>query len=109
MPIMHRTSSFLTALLLAFIVVIGVFSFSRAAAGSQEIWLNIDVEGLRLSVMQGQTTALVFENIAIGSNGATWNKQLNDEQPPLGEFTITEVRPSTRFNLFMAINYYWRT
>lgn len=102
---MQYASGFLTVLLVVFTVFTGVVSFSSAAVGSSEIWLDIDTEASRLTVMQGQTTALVFENIAIGSNGTTWNKQLNDEQTPLGDFTITEVRTSTRFNLFMAINY----
>jgi murein L,D-transpeptidase YafK len=95
----------LSTLLIAFIVVTGFASLSSAAAGSTEIWLDIDTKALSLTVMQGQTMAIVFENIAIGSNGATWNKQLNDEQTPLGDFTITEVRTSNRFNLFMPINY----
>jgi hypothetical protein len=99
------TKPALSALLVAFIVVTGLASLSRAAAGSTEIWLDIDTKASSLTVMQGQTRAIVFQNIAIGSNGASWNRQLNDEQTPLGDFTITEVRSSKRFDLFMLINY----
>ena len=47
----------------------------------------------------------VFENIAIGSNGATRDKQVGDERTPLGEYRITEIRDSRRFYRFMALDY----
>ncbi len=75
------------------------------AATSADVWLSVDTEQLNLAVMRGETELQVFENIAIGSNGTSMNKRRGDETTPLGEFTITEIRRSKRFELFMAINY----
>ena len=72
---------------------------------AKDLWLVIDTEKLNLSVMQGDKAVKVFENIAIGSNGPTLNKQRNDDKTPLGEFKITQIRPSDRFKLFMALSY----
>jgi murein L,D-transpeptidase YafK len=75
------------------------------AAPANDVWLSIDTDKLSLAVMQGNAPLKVFENIAIGSNGSTLNKQRGDEKTPLGEFTITQIRRSERFKLFMALNY----
>lgn len=78
---------------------------ARDAAVSPDIWLSVDTERLYLAVMQGDTELKVFDNIAIGSNGASETRSAGDETTPLGEFTITDIRPSSRFELFMEINY----
>jgi murein L,D-transpeptidase YafK len=70
-----------------------------------DVWLAIDTDQLQLAVMEGDTALQVFENIAIGSNGPTLAKRRGDSTTPLGEFTITQIRPSNRFELFMAIDY----
>lgn len=75
------------------------------AAPEPDVWVSIDTDKLNLAVMQGDKPLKVFDNIAIGSNGPTLTKQRNDEKTPLGEFKITEIRPSGRFNTFMALNY----
>ena len=75
------------------------------ATPANDIWLSVDTDKLSLAVMQGDAPLKVFENIAIGSNGPTMVKHRDDAKTPLGEFTITEVKRSARFKLFMAINY----
>lgn len=70
-----------------------------------DVWVAIDTEDLSLKVMEGEDPLHVFENIAIGSNGPTLSRRRDDGTTPLGEFTITEIRPSDRFDLFMAFNY----
>lgn len=70
-----------------------------------DVWVAIDTEDLSLKVMEGADPLHVFENIAIGSNGPTLSRRRDDGTTPLGEFTITEIRPSDRFELFMAFNY----
>lgn len=75
------------------------------AAPSNDVWLSVDTDKLSLAVMQGEAPLKVFENIAIGSNGPTMIKHRGDATTPLGEFTITEVKRSARFKLFMAISY----
>lgn len=76
-----------------------------AAAATGDVWVAIDTEDLSLMVMEGDNPLQVFENIAIGSNGPTLARLRDDGTTPLGEFTITEIRPSDRFELFMAFNY----
>lgn len=78
---------------------------TRAAQAPSDVWVEVDTEQLSLAVMQGENPLQVFENIAIGSNGPTLAKRRDDSTTPLGEFTITEIRPSQRFELFLAINY----
>jgi murein L,D-transpeptidase YafK len=70
-----------------------------------DVWVAVDTEELSLAVMQGDNPLQVFDNIAIGSNGPTLAKTRGDSTTPLGEFTITEIRRSERFKLFMAISY----
>jgi hypothetical protein len=55
--------------------------------------------------MRGDSPVETFENIAIGSRGPTLVRKRDDATTPLGEFTITEIRRSDRFKMFMAINY----
>jgi murein L,D-transpeptidase YafK len=76
-----------------------------SASADADVWLDIDTEKLTLTVMQDQRVLKIFENIAIGSNGVSWSKQLGDEKTPLGRFTVTEVRPSDRFVKFIAFDY----
>ena len=99
------------ALLLCAILLAGSFashsptSLAQAVSRSGDIWLQIDTRDLTLTVMQGDSILRTYDNIAIGSNGPTWNKQVNDEKTPLGNFTINGIRPSERFALFLAIDY----
>lgn len=76
-----------------------------AAAATTDVWVAVDTEDLSLRVMEGESPLHIFENIAIGSNGPALSRLRDDGTTPLGEFTITEIRPSERFELFMAFNY----
>ena len=78
---------------------------AQANTGNDAIWLSVDTQALTLSVMRADVAVQVFENIAIGSNGATLHKQVGDEMTPLGKFRINVIRPSKRFRLFMGIDY----
>jgi murein L,D-transpeptidase YafK len=77
----------------------------EAESAPPNVWLSVDTDQLQLAVMEGEKPLQVFENIAIGSNGPTLAKRRGDSTTPLGEFTITQIRPSDRFELFMAISY----
>ena len=102
----HRVRRFLTLLLTAALALAALLPHHEAmAAPTDDVWLSVDTDKLSLAVMQGETPLKVFENIAIGSNGPTMVRRRNDATTPLGEFTITEVKRSARFKLFMAINY----
>jgi murein L,D-transpeptidase YafK len=78
---------------------------AQAAPVPSDVWVAVDTEQLSLAVMQGENPLQVFDNIAIGSSGPSLAKKRGDGTTPLGEFTITEIRRSERFKLFMAINY----
>ena len=93
------------ALLLGAALALPLVPFTQGARAAPDIWLSVDTQRLHLAVMQGDTELKLFENIAIGSNGPSLAKHRGDETTPLGEFTITEIRPSERFELFMAIDY----
>ncbi len=102
----HPKRLFLTLLLTACLALPVLFPLNKATATpTTDVWLAVDTDNLSLAVMQGDTPLKVFENIAIGSNGPTMIKHRGDEKTPLGEFTITQVKPSARFKLFMAISY----
>jgi murein L,D-transpeptidase YafK len=97
----------LTLLLSLCLATLLLFTWQDAQASSKhaDVWLAIDTEQLHLAIMKGETPLKVFQNIAIGSNGPSVSKVRGDATTPLGEFKITEIRPSKRFELFMAINY----
>ena len=100
-----------SALFFYAVLLAGIFAFgspaspAQLAAQSGDIWLQVDTRELTLTVMQGDSILRTYDNIAIGSNGPTWNKQVHDEKTPLGNFTINGIRPSERFALFLAIDY----
>jgi murein L,D-transpeptidase YafK len=97
---------FVTLAFTVYLTGLALLPFQNArATPAADVWLSVDTNRLNLAVMQGDTTLKVFENIAIGSNGPSMNKQRDDQTTPLGEFTITEIRRSQRYQLFMAINY----
>jgi len=77
----------------------------ETAAKPDEVWLVVDTRDLVLTVMRQDKSLKVFDNIAIGSNGPTWQKRQRDQKTPLGDFTITEIRKSNNFRIFMAIDY----
>ncbi len=70
-------------------------------------WLLVDTQAQTLTVMQGRAELYRINNIAIGSNGtgAFGDKRTRDQKTPLGEFTITGIRSSNRFHLFLGIDY----
>ena len=76
-----------------------------ASAPTSAVWLSVDTDQLSLTVMRGDTELQLFENIAIGSGGSTLTRQMGDQTTPLGDFTITGIRHSERFELFMAFDY----
>ena len=87
------------------LLLVCLIGMPASHAEDSDISLAIDTKELTLAVRQGESVIEVFENIAIGSNGATWDKQLGDEKTPLGNFRVMEVRKSERFVMFIAIDY----
>jgi murein L,D-transpeptidase YafK len=101
-----RTALLLYAfLLLGYLLPGSTSPFCKALAQPVDTWLLIDSRALTLSVMRGDSVLQTYENIAIGSNGATREKRARDEKTPLGDFTISGIRPSEHFHIFLAIDY----
>ncbi len=92
--------AFAACLLVSFASLPGI-----TPAQSVETWLLVDTRKLQVSVMRGQEVLQVFDNVAIGSNGTTRQKRVADERTPLGDYRITEIRPSRRFHLFLGLDY----
>jgi murein L,D-transpeptidase YafK len=76
-----------------------------APAAAADTWLLIDTRERTLEVRDGEDVVRIYENIAIGSNGAAHRRMLGDEQTPLGTFRISAIRKETRYHRFFALNY----
>lgn len=102
----RRPRVFLIAMIWGILSVHPSFSpMCKAMAQDEDVWILVDTNALTLSVMKGDSPLRTFENIAIGSNGATWEKRTMDEKTPLGDFRISAIKNNSRFHLFFAINY----
>ncbi len=104
---MKRRGGFLPVLLLCLLLAGGLPRAVVAAppAPHAGLWLLVDTQALELSVMRGDQLVKRYENIAIGSGGTSRDKLVGDQSTPLGEYHITEIRPSVHFDLFLAIDY----
>ncbi len=76
-----------------------------AETDAEDVWLLVDTSRLTLTVKRGEDTLKEYENIAIGSNGPTLAKRVNDETTPLGDFRIARINPRSRFRVFMGFDY----
>ncbi len=73
------------------------------ASGSE--WLLIETGVATLKVMQGDSEIARFENISVGRGGLAVLHLLNDDTTPLGTYRVTSVDPSSRYRLFIGLNY----
>jgi len=72
---------------------------------TNEIWIDVDTTEHTLTVMKGGRTKKVFENIAIGRYGTTWNKRTLDDKTPLGKFRIGWINEKSRYYRFFGLDY----
>ncbi|MEE4377737.1 MAG: L,D-transpeptidase [Candidatus Competibacteraceae bacterium] len=70
-----------------------------------EPWLLVDAKADTLTVMKGNRTLEVFDNIALGIRGAGIKHQRGDEITPVGTFRVGWVNPRSRFKLFFGLDY----
>ena len=75
------------------------------ALPAADTWLLIDTEARTLQLWDGETVLRTFENIAIGSGGASHNRSVGDQATPLGTFRISSIREETRYHRFFALNF----
>jgi murein L,D-transpeptidase YafK len=86
--------------------LLGMWCSGFAVPGdSERPWVLVDTEKLTLSLMHGERTELLMEDIAIGRNGTTRAKRQGDDRTPLGEFRISWINWDSRFHRFIGLDY----
>jgi murein L,D-transpeptidase YafK len=55
--------------------------------------------------MEGNEVLRTFENISIGSNGATTAKNTGDKKTPLGSYRVSRINDESRFHRFFGVDY----
>lgn len=68
-------------------------------------WILIDTKSEQLSVMREGKVEASFPNVAFGAAGPGRKKRQGDDVTPLGNYHVTEVRRSSRFNYFIGLDY----
>lgn len=99
-----KNSFWPTLKLFVFLIVL-LFVCVSVKAGDREIWILIDTESMDLRVMRGNTLIEIYENIAIGRNGADFHKRNGDDKTPLGSYRIGWINQKSRYHRFFGINY----
>jgi murein L,D-transpeptidase YafK len=96
----HRAGKFficLAALLMA--------SHDLFSADSDDLWLRVNTDEKRLSVMLGRQVLQSYDNFSIGRGGTTRSKIRDDEKTPLGEYHVSRISYDSRFYLFIGLDY----
>lgn len=107
-PIPPRRRAFIASryILLPLLLLQAAFApLCSAGADAEEVWVLVDTSRLTLTVKRGEDTLKEYENIAIGSNGPTLAKRINDETTPLGDFRVARINPKSRFRTFLGFDY----
>ena len=76
-----------------------------SAVLAEDVWVDIDTEERVLHVMNGDERVKTFENISIGSNGASTKRQVGDKTTPLGNYKVSRFNHESRFHLFIGVDY----
>lgn len=79
--------------------------FSLQGHAEQDIWVLVDTSAHRLSVMRGNETILLLNNVAIGRYGANRSRMKGGNQTPLGSFQINQIKQRSRFYRFYGIDF----
>ncbi len=79
--------------------------FSSFVFAKEKVWLLVDTVALNLSIKRGGDTLAVFENIAIGRNGAGFKKRRGDDVTPIGTYTIRWINEKSPFYRFFGFDY----
>ncbi|PCH63577.1 MAG: L,D-transpeptidase [Gammaproteobacteria bacterium] len=86
--------------LLIFTAMIGL----TPVLASENIELVIDRSEHKLIVKKNGSTLRTFK-VALGSGGRKAKLQQGDHKTPKGNYQITKIRDSSRFHMFLQINY----
>ncbi|WP_305910079.1 L,D-transpeptidase [Methylomarinum sp. Ch1-1] len=72
---------------------------------AEDVWLLIDTKKLQLQVRRGEKTVMVFDNIAIGRNGAGFKTHRGDDVTPRGQYRIAWINNNSAYYRFFGFDY----
>lgn len=72
---------------------------------AEGVWLLVDTQKLQLMVKQGKRTLMIFDNIAIGRNGAGFKTHIGDDVTPKGQFKIGWINLNSPYHRFYGFDY----
>jgi len=75
------------------------------AEAKDPVWLLVETDIGKLSVMRGNRPVDVFKNIAVGQKGTTKEKLRGDRKTPLGKYRIGWINSKSRYYRFFGFNY----
>lgn len=77
-----------------------------AGQAASRRWIDIDTDGQTLTVYDDSGRAIrQFDDISIGSGGVADVHLAGDHTTPRGHFHVVNVRPSSRFDTFILLDY----
>jgi len=86
-------------------LIVAALAAPAGRALADEIWIGVDTDRHTLSVMEGAEVRRTFENISVGRNGVTRDKEANDQKTPLGTYHVRRINEKSRFHLFFGLDY----
>lgn len=76
-----------------------------SSEASPAIDVLIDSKAKTLTVFRDKKVVEVFQDAAFGTAGVGIKKKRGDGITPVGIFIVDDIRPSSRFKIFIALNY----
>ncbi len=70
-----------------------------------ELWVLVDDREAALSVYRGNRLVERFAPISLGRGGAMSQRQRGDLSTPLGEFRVYRFNRSSKFHIFIGVDY----
>lgn len=76
------------------------------AMAQHDTWLEVDTRQQQV-IVRDETNQIVasFDNIAVGRGGVSELHWRGDNSTPKGEYRVTTIFPSSRYGIFIALNY----
>jgi len=81
------------------------FAITGMAAEQRNIWLLVETTPHVLKVMEEDEPVEIFEKIAIGRRGVSWEKLRGDDKTPIGRFRIGWINEKSRYRKFFGFTF----
>lgn len=95
----------LTGLLSASLALSGFAWASTGAPPHDGLWVHVDTDRSRATVLRGDQVIEQFERVAFGRGGVSPLRLRGRDKTPLGKFRITRVNQNSPFHIFLGIDY----